>query len=87
MTAGRSGVETDNDNVGYAEYHSVCAQEEAIRTGVFLSTDTQKELAFVDVESLMSPPAYIQTQREDGCSSRASSSLTVVSRQHLGSRF
>ena len=83
--AGRSGVEADNDN--NAEYHTACAEEEAIRTGAFLSTDRQKELAFADAESLMSPPAHIQTQREDGCSSRASSSLTVVSRQHLGSRF
>ena len=87
MTAGRSGVEADNDNVGYAEYHTACAEEEAIRTEVFLPTDSQKELAFADAKSLMSPPAHIQTQREDGCSSRASSSLTVVSRQHLGSRF
>ena len=87
MTAGRSGVEADHDNVGYAEYHTACAEEEAIRTGAFLPTDNQKELAFSDAESLMSPPAHIQTQREDGCSSRASSSLTMVSRQHLGSRF
>jgi len=76
----------DNDNVGYAEYHTASAEEETIRTGAFLPTDSQKELAFADVESLMSPPAHIQTQREDGCLSRASSSLTVVSRQHLGSR-
>ena len=87
MTVGRSGVEADNDNVAYAEYHTACAEEEAIRTGAFLPTDRQKELAFADAESLMSPPAHIQTQREDGCSSRASSLLTVVSRQHLGSRF
>ena len=45
MTAGRSGVEADNDNVGYAEYHTACAEEEAIRTGAFLPTDSQKELA------------------------------------------
>ena len=87
MTAGRSGVQANNDNVGYAEYHVACAEEEAIRTGAFLPTDSQKELAFANAESLMSPPAHIQTQREDGCSSRASSSLTMVSRQHLGSRF
>jgi hypothetical protein len=67
--------------------HVACAEEEAIRTGAFLPTDSQKELAFADAESLMSPPAHIQTQREDGCSSRASSLVTVVSRQHLGSRF
>jgi hypothetical protein len=77
----------DNNNVVYAEYHAALEEEEVIRTGTFLPTDSQKELAFADAESLMSPPAHIQTQREDGCSSRASSSLTVVSRQHLGSRF
>ena len=71
----------------WSQYHTACAEEEAIRTGAFLPTDSQKELAFADAKSLMSPPAHIQTQREDGCSSRASSSLTVVSRQHLGSRF
>jgi len=87
MTACRSGVQANNDNVGYAEYHTVCAEEDAIRTGAFLPTDSQKELAFSDSESFMSPLARIQTQREDGCSSRASASLTVVSRQHLGSRF
>ena len=45
LPRGRSGVEADNDNVGYAEYHSACAEEEAIRTGAFLPTDSQKELA------------------------------------------
>ena len=66
MKAGRSWVEADNDNVGYAEYHTASAEEEAIRTGAFLPTDSQKELAYADAESLMSPPAHIQTQREDG---------------------
>ena len=65
MTVGRSGVQADNDNVAYAEYHTACAEEEAIRTGAFLPTDRQKELAFTDAESLMSPPAHIQTYRED----------------------
>ena len=71
------------DEDGYENRQSR-AEEEAIRTGAFLPTDSQKELAFADAESLMSPPAHIQTQREDECSSRASSLLTVVSRQHLG---
>jgi len=77
----------DNNNVMYAEYHTALEEEEVIRTGTFLPTDSQKELAYADAESLMSPPAHIQTQREDGCSSRLSLLLTVVSRQHLGSRF
>ena len=43
MMAGRSGLEADNDNVGYAEYHTACAEEEAIRIGAFVPTDSQKE--------------------------------------------
>jgi len=49
MTAGRSGVQADNDNLGYTEYHTACAEEEAIRTGAFLPTDIQKELVFSDI--------------------------------------